>query len=106
MACIGLTSDVEGQVAVLGELVEEVLQEGVEILGNLLLVRHVTVLVLNVGEASASGLVDEEQVGELIPSVLVGLEGQVLVDSVRSVLKEHSKFYGTSWCERSDAQSR
>jgi hypothetical protein len=42
VACIRLTSNEEGQVAVLGELVQKVLHEGVGILGNLLLVGNVT----------------------------------------------------------------
>jgi hypothetical protein len=50
------------------------------------------VLVLDIREASSAGLIDEEQVGKLVPAILVGVEGEILVDGVRSVLEEHSKF--------------
>ena len=69
--------------------------EKVEVLGDFLLIFDV-VSDFGLGEASAHGLVHKEHVGVVVPRVFVFLESKVVVDLVRSVLEEDSKFGGTA----------
>jgi hypothetical protein len=62
VAGIGLSSDVELSATELRELVKEVLEEDVHILGDLVLVGDVAVRVGNVGETSSAWLVNIKQV--------------------------------------------
>lgn len=79
---------------VLGEHAKELLEEGHELLGHGIELMDVAVGV-DIAEASTNGVVDEEEVGELVPGPLVGHELAVFDNSIRADLHE-SAVLGTA----------
>lgn len=79
-------------VLVFGEKGEELVEKGNHVLGHLVEFGEVAVRV-HVAEASAYGLVYEEQVGELVPGAIVVLELASFADSVGADF-HHSAVHG------------
>ena len=97
VASVGLAGDVEVLALELRELLEEFDHELSHVLSDLLLV-DVVVDEASVGEASANGLVDVEQVGVAVPGVGVTLESNsVILELVGAVLVEQRDLRGAAW---------
>ena len=94
MAGVRLTSDVEVTASELGVLLNEATEHDGHILGDLSL--GLGIMEATLGEAGADGLIDVEQVGDLVPGVFVALEGRVLVELVGTVLVEESDLRGAA----------
>lgn len=86
MAGIAFTRDVEITTNKFGVLLEESSQEISKILSDLVLVADVKYAAM--GEASADGLVNIKEVGNVVPGEGVLLERAVRVELVGSVLVE------------------
>jgi hypothetical protein len=91
---IGLTSDVKVASLELGVLDKEASEHVGHVLGDLSLGSGVVETTL--GEASADGLVNVEQVGDGVPGVRVALQGGVWVELVRTVLVEEGNLRGAA----------
>mmetsp|Transcript_28801 Transcript_28801/g.72474 ORF Transcript_28801/g.72474 Transcript_28801/m.72474 type:complete len:408 (-) Transcript_28801:195-1418(-) len=92
VASIALTSDVEVKASVLRVSFEEGLQKLKHVLGHLSLRGDVLTGVVGVAEACTNRLVNEQNIGNRVPSPIVGSNGQIIiVYTVRAVLGENGK---------------
>eukprot|EP01137_Pigoraptor_chileana_P014599 Opistho-2@69432 len=74
VSCVRLASNVEGGFAVLGELLEPILQEAVRVLRSEEVVCVVVGLCVRVAEANARRRLEPEHVGDLVPRMIVELQ--------------------------------
>lgn len=94
VAGIRFTGDVEVSSLELGELVQELLKEKVEISGDFI---FSLVELSTSGETSTEGLINVEEVSIVIPGIRVDSEGVVfLVNIVRTVFNKESEFTGAA----------
>lgn len=101
---ITLTCEIEVSTLELWILLKEPVNELLEVVSNLLFISFVVEDAGALAEPSAHGLVDKEEVGDIVPGVLVFLESQILLDNEGSVLVKESNFGGATWsaCQPDD----
>lgn len=96
VSAVALAGDVQVGLQDVREHLVELLQERVEVVGDLVLVGDIALAGAGVGEASSDGVVDEEHVVLVVPRVGVGDEVEVGVDVEGSHLDEHAEQGGAA----------
>ena len=87
---VAFTGDVELVGLSLGKTLEELQHEPVVVDGGLVVTGCVICLVFRVGKPHTGGLLDEEDVGDLVPAELIHVEVALLVGEERPVLSKQS----------------